>query len=174
MKIKGLIEEDLINYKKISMMIIFPNCDLKCDIECGEAVCQNSPLLAQKPYSVIKEDICQKYIDNPLTEAIVMGGLEPFDDPLDLLALIECFRSVYKIEDDIVIYTGYLEKELSKGDLHNQYNLQKNKEIYQQICSYKNITIKFGRYIPNQESHYDEVLGVNLASPNQYGKVVSK
>ena len=39
------------------------------------------------------------------------------------------------------------------------------------ICSnYDNIIIKFGRYIPNQQSHFDIVLGVNLASDNQYAE----
>jgi len=31
-----------------------------------------------------------------------------------------------------------------------------------------NIIIKFGRFIPDQKSHMDETLGVELASPNQY------
>jgi hypothetical protein len=36
------------------------------------------------------------------------------------------------------------------------------------LWDYKNIIIKYGRYIPNQTPHYDEVLGVYLASDNQY------
>ena len=28
-------------------------------------------------------------------------------------------------------------------------------------------------YIPNQNKHWDNLLGVKLASPNQYAKVVS-
>ena len=35
---------------------------------------------------------------------------------------------------------------------------------------YKNIIVKFGRYVPNQPAHYDEVLGVYLASDNQYAE----
>ena len=38
---------------------------------------------------------------------------------------------------------------------------------------FPNIIIKFGRYIPNQQPHYDEVLGVNLASDNQYAERIS-
>ena len=34
----------------------------------------------------------------------------------------------------------------------------------------KNIIIKFGRFIPNRPSRYDEVLGVELASDNQFAK----
>jgi len=33
-----------------------------------------------------------------------------------------------------------------------------------------NIIVKFGRYRPNQEKHYDKILGVFLASDNQYAK----
>ena len=32
------------------------------------------------------------------------------------------------------------------------------------------IIVKFGRFRPNQEKHFDEVLGIYLASNNQYGK----
>ena len=35
------------------------------------------------------------------------------------------------------------------------------------------IIIKWGRYIPNRPSRYDEILGVTLASDNQYGKQIS-
>ena len=44
MFIKGLIDEDFINYKKPSMYIAFPKCDFKCDYEAGCSVCQNSDL----------------------------------------------------------------------------------------------------------------------------------
>ena len=30
MKIKGLMTEDFVNYKKVSMTIIFPYCTFKC------------------------------------------------------------------------------------------------------------------------------------------------
>ena len=32
----------------------------------------------------------------------------------------------------------------------------------------KGVIIKFGRFIPNRPSRYDEVLGVTLASDNQF------
>lgn len=61
--------------------------------------------------------------------------------------------------DDIVIYTGYTKEELSSYI-----------PILQQ---YPNIIIKFGRYIPNQKSIYDPVLGVTLASNNQQSIKIS-
>ena len=45
--------------------------------------------------------------------------------------------------------------------------------IINNLKQFPNIIIKFGRFIPNQQSHYDEVLGINLASDNQYAKKIS-
>ena len=42
--------------------------------------------------------------------------------------------------------------------------------MFKVFWGFTNIIIKFGRYIPNQKPHYDEVLGVNLASDNQYAE----
>lgn len=166
MKIRGLMDEDVVNYKKCSMYIAFPSCTFKCEKEYGEKICQNSSL-ANAPLIDIKiEDICKRYVENPLTNAIVFGGLEPFNSPFDLISFIDCLRRHFECEDDIVIYTGYTEEELLEEN--SLLNL-----LYQNICKFKNIIIKFGRYIPNQEAHFDEVLGVNLASNNQYAKKVS-
>jgi organic radical activating enzyme len=158
MKTKGVVFEDFVNYKKPSMYIIFPNCNFKCDKECGRPVCQNSALAHEQIIEVDKEDLIEEYLSNPITEAIVMAGLEPFDSPLDLLPFIDTLRRQYKCNDDIVIYTGYTEEELG----HDNY--------YQNVISYNNIIIKFGRFKPDQESHMDKVLGVRLASPNQYAR----
>ena len=37
----------------------------------------------------------------------------------------------------------------------------------------ENIIIKYGRFIPDQQPHYDEILGVNLASSNQGAEKIS-
>lgn len=170
MKIKGLLDEDMVNYKKCSMYIAFPNCSFKCDKECGEDVCQNYALASSPTLEIGPAEICERYKDNTLNHAVVLGGLEPLDSPYDLLSIIDCFRNVYKIEDDIVIYTGYTEEELTIEDSLYSKVL---KSLYENIIKYKNIIIKFGRYIPNDSPHFDEVLGVNLASKNQYAKKVS-
>lgn len=39
MKIKGIVFEDFLNYKKPSLFIIFPYCSFKCDKDCGLKVC---------------------------------------------------------------------------------------------------------------------------------------
>ena len=172
MIIKGLIDEDFTNYYKTSMFIIFPYCDLKCDKESGQPICQNSLLVRAKELKVRKETICERYIKNPISKAVVCGGLEPLDSELDLLAFIDCLRRVYNCKDDIVIYTGYTEEEVEKGNFGNA-DSKTQRSWYRALKEYPNIIMKFGRFIPNQESVYDKVLGVELASPNQYGKVIS-
>lgn len=158
MKIKGIIFEDFINYKKPSMVIEFPICkDFKCDKECGQKVCQNSDLVNSPNEDISIIRIVKTYMENNITNAIVFQGLEPFDSKHDLYQLIKVFREYTK--DDIVIYTGYTEEELD-------YEIQVLKRLF------KNIIIKFGRFIPNQPSYYDETLGVFLASSNQYAKKI--
>ena len=165
MLIKGIMDEDFVNYKKPSMYIAFPFCTFKCDKEFGCAICQNSTLANAPDIVTAPSDIVKRYLSNPISKAIVISGLEPFDSILSLSDLIERFRRDTK--DDIVIYTGYTEEELEHGD-------DIRSRVYEYIKEhYKNIIVKFGRYIPNQEKHYDEVLGVELASPNQYARRVS-
>ena len=156
MRVKNLIDEDFQNYKKCSMFIGTAVCDWKCCNEAGAAICQNLPLAKAATLEVDDKVIVKRYASNPLTSAIVIGGLEPFDQWGELVALIKAFRAI--TEDTIVIYTGYREDELVPQ--------------IKQLKQFKNIIVKFGRYVPNQPSHYDEVLGIKLASPNQYAKIL--
>lgn len=156
MKIKGIIFEDFVNYKKPAMTIEFPICkNFKCDKECGQQVCQNSSLVNSPTHNVSIEKIVLSYLKNTITEAIVCQGLEPFDSREDLYDLIRFFRKYSN--DDIVIYTGYTEEELDT-------------QIDYLTALYENIIIKFGRFIPGKPSYYDGTLGVFLASSNQYAK----
>ena len=41
------------------------------------------------------------------------------------------------------------------------------------LSRFDNIIIKFGRFVPNQTPHCDEVLGVKLVSNNQYAVKIS-
>ena len=153
MKIKGLITEDFVNYKKASMTIIFPYCTFKC----GKDYCQNSSLAKTPIIEISVDDLVNRYINNPITEAVVMQGLEPFDSWNDLKEFVQKLREYNN--DDIVIYTGYNKDEVSK--------------YIEELSVYPNIIIKFGRYIPNQDGHYDDVLGVYLISNNQYAERIS-
>ena len=172
MKIKGIIDEDFVNYKKPSMYIAFPNCSFKCDKYNGCQVCQNEPIAQMANIEINKETIIERYLDNPITQAFVLSGLEPFDSALDLISFISCVRNDYECDDDIVIYTGYTEEELSTGH-YDGGSTEVLTDFYNFICMFPNIIIKFGRYIMNDESHLDPLLGVQLASKNQYAKKVS-
>ena len=157
--LKGIIDEDFVNYRVPSMTLMFPKCSFKCEKEYGERFCQNSSLVKEPNVTVSLESIYNRYVNNPITEAIVLQGLEPFDSNEELFLLIDYFR--YRgCMDDFVIYTGYTEDEIQS-------------DIYDIASLFPNIIIKFGRYIPDQEPHYDEVLGVKLASNNQYARRIS-
>lgn len=160
MKILGIIDEDFVNYKKPSMVIEFPYCSLKCDKECGQPVCQNSPLLLEPVIDISCEKIIERYINNPITEAVVCQGMEPLDSIGELLNFLVWLRNQYYCNDDVVIYTGYNKEEIKDW-------------VFECLRIHSNIIIKYGRYIPNQEPHYDPVLGVNLASDNQYAEKIS-
>lgn len=159
MQIKFLVDEDFVNYKKPSMFIgAGISCSFKCDKDCGQEVCQNSSLSREPTIKLSIEKIVKRYIDNPITSAIVIGGLEPFDNYNEVKNLIKEFR--HQTNDDIVIYTGYSREEI--------------KDKIDDLSIYPNIIIKFGRFIPNSQARMDEVLGVKLASSNQYAECISR
>lgn len=151
-ELKDIIFEDFTNYKKPSMFLIFPVCDFKCDKDCGFKICQNRNLIEKPNYKIKVEELLEAYLSNPITKSIVCGGLEPFDTFNELLELISIFRE--KTNDDIIIYTGYYKEEIE--------------EQLKKITCYSNIIIKYGRYIPEEESYFNEDLGVNLIGRNQY------
>ena len=154
MKIIDIIDEDFVNYKKPCMTVMMPFCTFKCDKECGKQVCQNSDLASAKKINIPIKEIINRYLNNDISEAIVFQGLEPMDSFYQVINFVKKFREVSS--DDIVIYTGYTKKEI-------QWYLTFFKD-------FDNIIIKYGRFIPDQKSHFDEVLGVNLASDNQYAE----
>lgn len=160
MLVKGITDEDFVNYKLPSMFIATACCTFKCDMECGVPVCQNGSLVKQPTHNIDDELIVKRYINNPITKAIVFGGLEPFDQYGQMHRLISLFVA-NGVKDDIVIYTGYTKDEMSY--LVEQLAIDFGSQI----------VIKFGRYIPGQKPHLDPVLGVNLASDNQYAERIS-
>lgn len=159
MIIKELKDEDFVNYKKPSLFLGFPTCNFKC---CKEGnfpidVCQNCKLMQSNDIHIDISQIVDRYISNPITSAIVCGGMEPMDSWNDLVDLVKQLRQ--KTDDDIVIYTGFYPSELV------------DKITY--LKQYKNIIIKFGRYKQGDVKHYDDVLGVLLVSNNQYAERIS-
>lgn len=156
MRVKTIVDEDFTNYKKPSMFIGTISCSGKCCIEAGIplSVCQNNEWRSCAPITIDDHDLYRRYSHNPITKAVVFGGLEPFEQFDELLHFLDIMRNCYKCKDDVVIYTGYYPDEI-KDKLHS-------------LSAYENIIIKFGRFIPDKPKRYDEVLGITLASDNQY------
>ena len=160
MRLRAMMDEDFVNYKKPSMFLGTCFCNWKCCEELGKdsSMCQNMDLVNSPIIDIPFDVLHQRYIHNPITKAIVIGGLEPMDQFNEVLGLIKSFRFNLCF-DDFVIYTGYKEEEIPDN--------------IKALSAYSNIIVKFGRYIPKQESHFDEVLGIELASSNQYAKKIS-
>lgn len=160
MKLKNIIVEDFCNYKHPAMFLITAECDWKCCRENGLniSICQNSSLASAPTKDIPDDVIYSTFIQNDITDAIVVGGLEPFLQFDELINLIKLFRDNGE-ECDFVIYTGYNPQEI-----HHEVS---------KLSKYKNIIIKYGRYIPSSPSRYDDVLGVKLASDNQFARRIS-
>lgn len=158
-RLKGIVAEDFVNYKKPSLFLISSICNWKC---CKEAnipitICQNNPLIDKPTKEFSIESIYTLYVNNDITKAIVIGGLEPFMQFDEFISLIDYFRKY--TDDDIVIYTGYYEEEI--------------KDKIELLKQFPNIIIKLGRFIVDDEPVFDDVLGVTLASSNQKGVKIS-
>ena len=159
MRIKFLQEEDFLNYKKCSMFIGVSYCDWKCckELNLPCSICQNNGWSNSPIKEISNKDIVNEYLKNDITESIVIGGLEPFLQFEELMSFISTFRK--SSNDDIVIYTGYY-----KTEIEDKIKL---------LQRFPNIIVKFGRYIPNRGSRFDDILGVVLASNNQYAEKIS-
>lgn len=158
--IKEIVDENFQDYKKASMYLAFPQCDFKCfrELNLPIEMCQNFASLKGENKKVEIREIYERYETNLITRAVVLGGLEPFLSYDEIFNLISYFRKK-SCNDDFVIYTGYYPSELD----------DKIKELKR----FKNIIIKFGRYIPNSAGRFDKTLGVTLASKNQFALKIS-
>lgn len=155
MKIKDLVTEDLVNYKVPSLFIISCMCDWKCCREQGYdiSICQNQSVEDFPTIDVPDSTIFRLFHDNDITQAVVVGGLEPMLQFNELYHLIQYFRN-HDENCTFVIYTGYYPEEiLDKVDL---------------LRDLGEIIIKYGRYIKDRATRFEPLLGVNLASDNQF------
>ena len=145
MRVKGIIEEDFTNFKLPSMFINTCFCDFKCCTESnlGIEVCQNAPLAQADTKEIPDTVIYQHFSTNPITKAVVIGGMEPMLQIDEVESLIRLFRA--------------------SGD----------KSPFVRLRKYKFIIVKFGRFIPDRQHRYDNVLGIELSSDNQYAEQIS-
>lgn len=160
MRLKGFVEEDFLQYKKPVMYLGSCFCDWKCCTELGlpTSICQNEEYANGPIHNYSDEVIYNRYISNPITNSVVIGGLEPMLQFDEVYNLIKLFRD-NGCDDDFVIYTGYYPEEIEDKIV--------------ELKKFPNIIIKFGRYIPDAKNRYDEILGITLASDNQYGVKIS-
>ena len=158
--VKSIVDENFQDYKKASMFIAFPKCDFKCFKELGLEIlgCQNYEILKMPDIKIKIDKVFERYVKNPITEAVVLGGLEPFFNFDEVYNLISYFRQK-NCNDDFVIYTGYYPNEVEN--------------YVEKLKKFKNIIIKFGRFIPKSASIFDKILGVKLASKNQFAEKIS-
>lgn len=160
MRYKQIVLEDFVNYKQPSLFIGTISCDWKCCVENNleKSICQNSELSCSDTLTISNNRLLELFQNNPITKAIVIGGLEPFLQIDEIIELIDLFRKNQE-NSPFIIYTGYYPNEIE-----NSLNKLKN---------YNNIIVKFGRYIPNSNTINDKVLGITLASANQWAENIS-
>ena len=160
MRVKGIIEEDFVNYKTPSMFINTCFCDFKCCTELGLdiGVCQNAPLAQANIVEISDSTIYEHFVANPITKAVVVGGMEPLAQAGEIISLIKLFRK-NGCENPFVLYTGYYPSEIVT-------ELSK-------LRAFPNVIVKYGRFIPDRPSVFSEVLGVWLASDNQFAEQIS-
>lgn len=160
MKVKTIVDERFQDYRLPSMFLASTGCDFKCCHEAGisPTICQNNPILSQPTIDVPADEILRRYVSNPITKAMVIGGLEPWLQIDEIIELIHVFRN-NDVTDDFVIYTGYYRHEV--------------KEDIERLAEYPNIVVKFGRFVPDAPSRYDDALGVTLISDNQHAERIS-
>lgn len=158
MRVRTIVSEDYTNYKLPSMFIGCISCDGKCCIEGGipRSTCINNNWRDSNIIDVDDDELIRSYMSNPITSAIVFGLLEPMLQPYEIERFIQKLREEYMCNDPVIIYTGYTENEVGI--------------IIRDWARFGNIIAKYGRFVPNQDKHFDDVLGVDLASPNQYAK----
>ena len=101
-KVVNVIDEDFSNYKRASMTIGFPFCTFKC----GRQVCQNGTLAAAPKIEIEAADLVERYMKNPITEAIIFQGLEPFDSP-EVFDLVAEFRTGTETHVDAANVVGF-------------------------------------------------------------------
>lgn len=161
MRYTNIIHEDFVNYRKPAMFIGTISCDGKCWRELGlpSDTCQNNDLIGCEIHMIDTFSLVERYIRNPITEAIVFGGLEPMLQFEEVEEFIYILRRTFNNTDDVVIYTGYYPDEIQ--------------DKIEKLKSYDNIIVKFGRYVPNDKSQLDDFLGVELSSTNQYAIKIS-
>lgn len=161
MIVRTIVDEDFVQYKEPCMYIATAFCNGKCCKEAGIplSVCLNDAWRGTATIAMVDEGIIERYLSNSITTTICFAGLEPFEQFDQVYNFIEKLRKDYNCDDTVLIYTGYNKEEIA--------------EQIEKLKDFDNIIIKFGRFIPDNPGKFDDVLGVRLASDNQYAERIS-
>ncbi len=161
MIVRTIVDEDFVQYKEPCMYIATAFCNGKCCKEAGIplSVCLNDAWRGTATIAMVDEGIIERYLSNSITTTICFAGLEPFEQFNQVYDFIEKLRKDYSCNDTVLIYTGYTKEEIP--------------EQIDKLKDFDNIIVKFGRFIPDKPSRFDDVLGVQLASDNQYAERIS-
>lgn len=149
---------DCVNNRLITFNVA---AGITCDFKCcphNHQLCHNEPLRSTPVIVVQISEIVKQYLSQQLSTSLTLQGLEPLDNMDGVLWLLWYFRR--KSKDPIFIWTGYEEEEVA-----TLIGLVR-------FLQWKSIFLKMGRYRWGEKPHYDENLGVFLASPNQYCKKI--
>ena len=155
MIVRTIVDEDFVQY------IATAFCNGKCCKEAGIplSVCLNDAWRGTATIAMVDEGIIERYLSNSITTTICFAGLEPFEQFDQVYNFIEKLRKDYNCDDTVLIYTGYNKEEIA--------------EQIEKLKDFDNIIIKFGRFVPDNPGKFDDVLGVRLASDNQYAERIS-
>lgn len=161
MIVRTIVDEDFVQYKEPCMYIATAFCNGKCCKEVGIplSVCLNDAWRGTATIAMVDEGIIERYLSNSITTTICFAGLEPFEQFNQVYDFIEKLRKDYSCNNMVLIYTGYTKEEIP--------------EQIDKLKDFDNIIVKFGRFIPDKPSRFDDVLGVQLASDNQYAERIS-
>lgn len=161
MIVRTIVDEDFVQYKEPCMYIATAFCNGKCCKEAGIplSVCLNDAWRGTATIAMGDEGIIERYLSNSITTTICFAGLEPFEQFDQVYNFIEKLRKDYNCNDTVLIYTGYNKEEIA--------------ERIEKLKDFDNIIIKFGRFVPDNPGRFDDVLGVHLASDNQYAERIS-
>ena len=163
MRVRKLLTERFQDYKVPSMYLATCFCDWKCCPD-KQYVCQNNPIAKLPVTDIPDEEVLDTYLSDPITDAIVIAGLEPLLQTREVCSLIRR-ASERDIRTTFVIYTGYTKDEVRRIGFFDELKATEYGKDVQVI-------IKYGRYVPDQQPHFDETLGVELASDNQYAEII--
>lgn len=125
-----------------------------CSLNCVN--CFNQHIKEMDTLYINTDEIVDMIKNNPFEEGLILGGLEWSEQSDELIELV---NTVMDNNLKVMIYTGLTEIEF--------FNIVDKSKLQ------SGVYIKFGRYINTNKTITNIQFGVNLASENQYIKIIN-